>query len=134
MQGQYLVGGFVRAICAVAQFGMSAAAFFAGVAGELDAVDGEHVAPNQALSITGHTDLAEQGFDCPPRPHTNLAMWVWLGWLSPLMAMNWTLSAQAWLNGAAGDQALAVGEQDYLEHDAGVIGTGTDFIVLELGV
>ena len=65
MQGQYLVGGFVQAICAVAQFGMSAAAFFAGVAGELDAVDGEHVAPNHALSITGHTDLAEQGFDLP---------------------------------------------------------------------
>ena len=27
---------------------------------------------------------------------TNLAMWVWLGWLSPLMAVNWTLRAQAW--------------------------------------
>ncbi len=47
----------------MAQFGMSAAAFFAGVTGELDAVDGEHVAPDQALGITGHQDLTEQGFD-----------------------------------------------------------------------
>ena len=63
VQGQYLVGGFVQAICAVAQFGMSAATFFAGVAGELDTVDGEHVAPDQALSITGHQDLTKKGFD-----------------------------------------------------------------------
>jgi hypothetical protein len=44
-------------------------------------------------------------------------MWVWLGWLS-----------------AARYQALAVGQQDDLEHDAWVIGAGADFIVLELGV
>ena len=38
------------------------------------------------------------------------------------------------LNGAAGDETLAVGQQHDLEHDAWVIGTGTDFVVLEPGV
>ena len=38
------------------------------------------------------------------------------------------------LNAAAGDDALAVPEQDDLEHDTGVVGAGADFVVLELGV
>jgi hypothetical protein len=38
------------------------------------------------------------------------------------------------LNGAAGDQALAVGQQDDLEHHARVVRTGSDFIVLEPGI
>ena len=38
------------------------------------------------------------------------------------------------LNGAAGDETLAVGQQHDLEHDASVIGAGTDFVVLEPGV
>ena len=38
------------------------------------------------------------------------------------------------LNGAAGDQALAVGQQDDLEHDARVVRTGSDLIVLEPGI
>ena len=37
-------------------------------------------------------------------------------------------------NGAAGDQTLAVGQQDDLEHDTRVVGAGADFIVLELGI
>ena len=34
----------------------------------------------------------------------------------------------------AGDQTLALGQQYDLEHDAGVVGAGSDFVVLELGV
>ena len=37
-------------------------------------------------------------------------------------------------NGAAEDQALAVGQQDDLEYDARVVRTGSDFIVLEPGI
>lgn len=37
-------------------------------------------------------------------------------------------------NRAAGDQALAVGQQDNLEHDARVVGAGAYLIVLELGI
>lgn len=45
------------------------------------------------------------------------------------------MAAQAGLlDAAAGDQALAVGQQHDLEHDAWVIGAGTDFVILELGV
>lgn len=40
-----------------------AAALFAGIAGELHAINGKHVASDQALGITGHQDLAKQGFD-----------------------------------------------------------------------
>lgn len=38
------------------------------------------------------------------------------------------------LNGAAGDQALAVGQLNDLAHDARVVRTGSDFIVLEPGI
>jgi hypothetical protein len=34
-------------------------------------------------------------------------------------------------NCTAGDQVLAVGRQDYREYDAGVVGTGSCFVVLE---
>lgn len=39
-----------------------------------------------------------------------------------------------WTAGAAGGQALAVGQQDDLEHDPRVVRTGSDFIVLEPGI
>ena len=42
---------------------MGATAFFAGVGGQFDAIDGEHVPANQPLGIAGHQDLAEQRFD-----------------------------------------------------------------------
>ncbi len=35
------------------------------------------------------------------------------------------------LDRSAGDQALAIRQQNDLEHDAWVIGAGTDFIILE---
>ena len=44
------------------------------------------------------------------------------------------IARTALLNCAAGDQALAVGQQDDLEHDARVVRTGSDFIVLEPGI
>ena len=63
VQGNDFVCRLVQTFGTVAQFVMGAAAFFAGVGGELEAINGEHVAPDQALRITGQQDLAEQGFD-----------------------------------------------------------------------
>jgi hypothetical protein len=70
---------------------MVAAAFLASVAGELDTVNGKNVPANVALCIAGQQHLAEQGLIWSLRLATNLAIRLWPGWLSPLMAMNWTL-------------------------------------------
>jgi hypothetical protein len=54
VQGQYLVSCFVQAIRFVAQLFMGAAALFADVTGELDAVNSKHVPTDESLCITGH--------------------------------------------------------------------------------
>jgi hypothetical protein len=64
-----LVGRLVQAVGTVAQFGMGAAALFAGVGGEFDAVDGEHLAPDQALASQVSRTWLNRGLICSPRPH-----------------------------------------------------------------
>jgi hypothetical protein len=53
--GSFQFGGLPREVGAGAAFG------FGGVAGELDAIDGEHLAPNQSLPITEVEYLGEDG-------------------------------------------------------------------------
>jgi hypothetical protein len=48
---------------ALAQLYVVGAAFFAGIRGELDPIDGKHVFFDQSLRIAGHQYLGEQGFD-----------------------------------------------------------------------
>ena len=58
-----LARNLVQAVCAVLQFGVGAAALFAGVAGQLHAVDGKHLAPDQAQPVAGEQHLGEQTLD-----------------------------------------------------------------------
>lgn len=134
MQGHDLVGGLLQTISAVAQFFMSTAALFAGIAGELDAVDGKHVAPDQSLSIAGHQHLAEQGFDLGTQVGYELGNMGVAGLAVTTDGNELDVALAGLFDGPAGDQALAVGQQHDLEHDAGVIGTGSYFVVLKLGV
>ena len=113
---------------------MGAAALFAGVGGELDAVDGEHVAPDQALGVTGHQDLAKERFDLYAQAANELGN-VGVAGLAVTADGDELHVAQAGLfNSAARYQPLAVRQQDDLEHDARVVGTGADFVILELGI
>ena len=81
VQRQDLVGGLVQSLGPVAQFLVGAAALLAGVAGQLDAVDGEHVAPDQALGIAGHQHLGKERLDLirSARPRTWRCARGWAG-------------------------------------------------------
>jgi hypothetical protein len=134
VQGHDLVGRLLQSISSVAQFFMGATAFFAGVGGELDAIDGEHVAANQSLGIAGHQDLAEQGFDLGAEVGHELGNVGMAGLAVTADGDELDVAIARLFNRPAGDQALAVGQQHDLEHDARIVGAGSHFIVLELGV
>ena len=88
---------------------MGAATLFAGVTGQLDAINGKHLASDQALGIAGHQYLAEQGFDLLAQAAHELGD-VGVAGLAVAADGDELDVAQAGLfNGAAGDQALAVG-------------------------
>lgn len=113
---------------------MGTAALFAGVAGEFDAVDGKHVPTNEALGITGHQDLGEQGFDLATELGGKLGDVGVAGSAVATDGDELDVAATSLFYPTAGDDALAVGQQDDLEHDARVVGAGAYFVVLELGI
>lgn len=97
----------LQPISAAAQLFMGAAAFFAGVGGELDAIDGKRVSANQSLGITGHQNLAEQGFDLGAEVGLELGD-VGMARLAVTADGNELDVALACLfDGSAGDQALS---------------------------
>jgi hypothetical protein len=51
VQGDDLVGGLVEPLGTVQQLGLGAAVLLAGVGQQLDAVDGKHLAPDQARAV-----------------------------------------------------------------------------------
>jgi hypothetical protein len=86
------------------------------------------------LGITGQQDLAEQGFDLCAQAADERGD-VGVAGLAVTADGDELHVAQAGLlNGTARYQALVVGQQNDLEHDAGVVGAGANFVVLELGV
>ena len=56
-------GGGLKLGVRVFEVGAGAALLFAGVAGQLDAVDGEHLAPDQSLPVAQVEDLGEDAGD-----------------------------------------------------------------------
>ena len=107
------------------------AALLAGVAGQLDAVGGEHLAADQALGVTGHQHLREQRLDLIAQRHHKLGNVRVAGLAVATDGDELHVARAGGRDTAAGDQALAVGEQDDLEHHAWVIGTGARDVVLE---
>ena len=118
----------------MAQRLMGAAALFACVAGKLDAINGEHLASDQALGIAGHQHLAEQGFDLVGEATNKLGNVGVAGLAVATAGDELDVTGAGLLDVAAGYQALAVGQQDDLEHDARVVGRSAHFIVLEFGI
>ena len=95
VQGHDLGGGLVQPLGTVGQLGVGAAALFAGVAGQLDAVDGEHGLADQAQAVAGHEHLGEQRADLGPELAHELGDVGVAGRASPDRAMNSTLCSQA---------------------------------------
>jgi hypothetical protein len=120
-----LVGRLVQAPCTMAQFLMGAAALFAGVGGEFDAVDGEHLATDQALRIAGHQHLGKQWLDLLAKVAHELGDVCMAGLAVAADGDELHIALAGALDGTAGNQALAVGQQHHLEHDPRVVGTGT---------
>ncbi len=134
MQGHDFVGGLFQPIGAVAQFFMGSATFFAGVGGEFDAVDGKHVSANEALCITGQQHLAKQGFDLGTEVGDELGNVGMAGLAVATDGDELDVAPTRLLNDAAGDQALAVGQQHDLKHDARVVCAGSCGVVFERGI
>jgi len=132
VQGHDLVGRLVQPLGPVTQFFMGAAALFTGVGGELDAVNSEHAPPDQSLGIAGQPDLTEQGFDLGAEVGDELGNVGMAGLAITANGDELDVALARLFNRPAGDESLAIGQQNDLEHDAGVIGTGAHRTVLEL--
>ena len=113
---------------------LAAAALFAGVTGELDAVNSKHVPTDESLCITGHQHLAEQGFDLGAQVGNELGDVGVAGLAVTTERDELDVALTGLLNRSAGDYALAVGQQHNFEHDARVVGAGTYLVVVELRV
>ena len=61
-------------------------------------------------------------------------MWVWPGLAVAAEGDELDVAHAGLFDATAGNDSLAIGQQEDLKHDPGVIGTGADFIVVELGV
>ena len=134
VQGHDLVGSLLQSISPVAQLFMGAAALFAGVAGELDAIDGKHIASDQSLGVTGHQDLTKERFDLRAQAAYKFGDVGMAGLAVTADGDELDVALARLFNDSTGDQALAVGQQHDLEHDARIVGTGAHFVVLEPGI
>jgi hypothetical protein len=86
------------------------------------------------LGVAGQQYLGKQGFDLVTQIGYELGDVGVAGLAVAADGDELDVALAGLFNGTTGDEALAVGQQDDLEHDAGVVGAGTDFVVLELGI
>jgi hypothetical protein len=86
------------------------------------------------LGITGHEHLAEQGFDLITQATNELGELGVVGLAVAADGDELNIAKTGLFNAAAGDEALAVGQQDDFEHHAWIVSTGARVIVLEQGI
>ena len=108
----------------MAEIGTGAALMFAGVAGELDAVDGKHLAPDQALAVAQVKDLGKDPDDVVGEGGE-----VRLGVAT--QGDEGDVVAADGFDATAGYDALTIGEQHDFEQHGGWIGSGTGCVVVE---
>lgn len=131
VQADDLVGRLVQAPGAVQQFGVGTATLLAGVAGKFDAVDGEHIASDEALRVAGHEYLTEQRLDLFAQATDELGDVGVAGLAVATDGDELDVAGTGAFYRPAGDDAMAVGQQYHLEHDARVVGTGAYLVVVE---
>jgi hypothetical protein len=83
------------------------------------------------LGITGHEHLAEQGFDLITQATNELGELGVVGLAVAADGDELNIAKTGLFNAAAGDEALAVGQQHNFKHHARIVGTGPCFIVFE---
>lgn len=131
---QYLLGGgfhlghLALVVGPFARFGL------AGVGRQLDAVDGEHLAPDESLPVADHQDLgkelghrvAQAGDERGQRREVRLAV--------ARDGDEQDILAARRLHLAAADDATAVGQQYDLDERGGIEGGGAFEVVLVTGM
>lgn len=128
-----LSGGF-QLVGLVFEVGAGAAFVFAGIAGEFDAINGKHLAPDQALPVTEIEYLAEYGGDVIAQMGNKGGDGgeVRLGIAG--QGDEGDVFSTGELNRTAGDEALAVGKQNDFEQHSRWIGGCSGNIILETGI
>ncbi len=129
MQLDDLVGRPLQPLGAMQQLGVGAAPLLAGVGRQLDAVDGEHLTPDQPEPIAGEQDLGEQRPDLLAQLAHELGDVGVAGLGIATDGDELDVVQAGLLDAAAGDQPPAIGQQHDLEHDARVVGAGAHLIV-----
>ena len=118
----------------VFEVGTGAALLLAGVAGQLDAVDGEHLAPDQPLPIAQVEDLGEETGDVVSEVRDKSGNRGEVGLGVAGQGDEGDVVAAHALDASAGYDALGVGEQHDLQEHGGRIGGRAGFIILEPGI
>lgn len=115
----------------VFEVGASPALLLAGVAGKFDTVDGEHLASYQILAITQVEDLGKDAGDgvSKGRDKAGYRGEVRLG-VAGQGDEHDVITADGF-DAAAGNNTLAVGEQDNLEQHGRRIGGSASFIIMK---
>lgn len=116
------------------EVGAGAALGFAGVAGQLDAVDGEHLAPDQALPVADVEDLAEDAGDVVAERRDKSGEGGEMRLAVTGQGDEGDVFAAGALDVAAADDALGIAEQDDLEQHGGRIGAGAGGVIAEAGI
>ena len=92
---QHQRGGQFNPVELALIIGAAARFRFAGIGGKFDAINGKHLASDQALAVTYEQDWANSLATVSPMPETKAASVVKCGWLSPDTAIKSTFSRQA---------------------------------------
>ena len=131
---EHLLGGLFELGGLLLEVGAGAAPGLAGVAGEFDAVDGEHLAADEALPVTEPEDLAEDVGDglVPSGDEGGEGCEVGCG-VAREGDEGDVFPAGA-LDRPGADDAAAVGEQDDFEQQGRWVGAGAGVVVVVVGV
>lgn len=116
------------------EVGASAALLLAGVGRQFDAVDGEHLAPDQALPVAQVEHLGEDAGDVVGEGGDESGKGGEVRLAVARQGDEGNVVAADGFNVAAGNDALAVGEQNNLEQHGGWIGGSAGGVILEPGI
>lgn len=118
----------------VFEVGSGAALLFGCIAGKLDAVDGEHLAPDQSLPITQVEDLGKDAGDVFGEAGDKPGNRGEVGLGVAGQGDEGDVVTADGFDATAGNDALAVSEQDNLEQHGGRISCSAGCVVVEPGI
>jgi hypothetical protein len=132
--GEHGLGGGLKLGRLTLEVGARAALGLAGIRGQLDAVDGKHLAADEALPVAQVEHLAEQTGDVVGQPRDEGGNGSEMRRRISREGDERDVLAAGALNAARTDDALAVGEQYDLEQHPRRVGRRTDKVVAVAGV